>query len=79
MRAIKFLFWRLRNVVRPSRTEREIGDELTFHIQSRAEDLVRQGFSPTEAGRQARVDFGGIERYKEQCRDTRDARHRSTR
>jgi predicted permease len=71
VRAIKFLFWRLANFVRPSRTEREIGDELTFHIQSRAEDLARQGLSSADAARQARVEFGGIERYKEQCRDTR--------
>jgi predicted permease len=48
-----------------------MGDELTFHIQSRAEDLVRKGLSSTAAERQARLDFGGIERYKEQCRDTR--------
>ena len=71
MRAIKFLLWRLRNFVRPSRTEREIGDELAFHIQSRAEHLASQGLSSTEAARQARLDFGGMERYKEQCRDTR--------
>ena len=48
-----------------------MGDELTFHIQSRADDLVRIGLSSIEAKRQARLDFGGIERYKEQCRDTR--------
>jgi predicted permease len=48
-----------------------MGDELTFHIQSRAEDLVRKGLSSTDAERQARLDFGGIEHYKEQCRDTR--------
>jgi predicted permease len=71
VRAVRSLIWRLGNVVRPSRTEREMGDELTFHIQSRAEDLVRKGLSATAAERQARLDFGGIERYKEQCRDTR--------
>ena len=48
-----------------------MGDELAFHIQSRAEDLVRQGLSASDGGRQARLDFGGVERYKEQCRDTR--------
>jgi predicted permease len=46
-------------------------DELTFHIQSRAEDLVRQGLSSPDAERRARLDFGGVERYREQCRDTR--------
>ena len=71
MRAVRSLIWRLGNLVRPSRTEREMGEELTFHIQSRAEDLVRKGLSSTAAERQARLDFGGIERYKEQCRDTR--------
>ena len=71
MRGVKFLIWRVGNLVRPSRTEREMGDELAFHIQSRADELVRSGLSSTEAERQARLDFGGIERYKEQCRDTR--------
>ncbi len=71
MRGVRSLIWRLGNLVRPSRTEREMGDELTFHIQSRADDLVRRGLSSRDAERQARLDFGGIERYKEQCRDTR--------
>jgi predicted permease len=71
VRAVRSLIWRLGNLVRPSRTEREMGDELTFHIQSRAEDLVRKGLSSTAAERQARLDFGRVERYKEQCRDTR--------
>ena len=71
MRAVRSLLWRFRNLVRTSRTEREMRDELTFHIQSRAEDLVRKGLSSTAAERQARLDFGGIERYTEQCRDTR--------
>jgi predicted permease len=69
--AVRSLIWRLGHLVRPSRMEREMGDELAFHIQSRAEDLVREGLSQQDAERQARLDFGGIERYKEQCRDTR--------
>ena len=48
-----------------------MGDELTFHLESRTEDLVRQGLSPAAAARQARLEFGGMEHYKEQCRDTR--------
>src|SRR6185503_10880505 len=48
-----------------------MGDELTFHLERRAEDLVRQGLSPAAAARQARLEFGGMEHYKEQCRDTR--------
>lgn len=71
MRVVRSLIWRLGNLVRPSRAEREMRDELTFHIQCRAEDLVREGLSSRDADRQARLDFGGVERYKEHCRDTR--------
>ena len=48
--------WRFGNLVRPSRTEREMREELTFHIQSRAEDLVRKGLSASDADRQARLE-----------------------
>jgi len=45
--------------------------ELRFHIEAFAEDLVRRGVPREEALRQARVEFGGIERAKEECREAR--------
>ena len=45
--------------------------ELRFHIEALAEDLVRRGMARGEALRRARVEFGGIERAKEECRDAR--------
>ena len=46
--------------------------ELRFHIEARAEDLARSsGLSGEEALRQARIEFGGVERAKEECRDAR--------
>lgn len=54
-----------------SRMEREMDTELRFHIEAYAQDLVRNGVSREEALRRARIEFGGIERAKEECRDVR--------
>jgi len=47
----------------------EMEAELRAHIQLRADDLERSGLPRAEAERQARVEFGGIERYKEECQE----------
>ena len=39
----------------------DMDDELRFHIEAYADDLVRAGLSPEEARRRARVEFGGVE------------------
>jgi putative ABC transport system permease protein len=49
--------------------EAGLAEELRFHMQSRAEDLMRSGRSPEEAARQARIEFGAVEAYKESCRE----------
>jgi putative ABC transport system permease protein len=49
--------------------EREMDAELRFHIEARAEDLMRGGMSREEAMRRARIEFGGIERVKEEGRE----------
>ena len=54
---------------RRSRVEREMEDELRSHLQNRADDLERHGLSRAEAERQARIEFGGYQRHKEECRD----------
>jgi putative ABC transport system permease protein len=59
----------LRTIFRRTRLEREMSDELHFHIDAYADDLVRSGVPRDEAVRRARADFGGIERAKEECRD----------
>ena len=61
----------LRGVTRRSRLDREMDAELRFHIEAFADDLVRGGMSRAEALRRARIEFGGIERAKEECRDAR--------
>jgi predicted permease len=62
-------FWR--SAVHRSEMEREMADELQFHLEQRAEDLAaRRGLSPDEARRIARIEFGSVERYKEENRQS---------
>jgi putative ABC transport system permease protein len=62
-------WWRA--VAQRSRLENEMDAELRFHIEAFAEDLIRSGVPHQEALRRARIEFGGIERAKEECRDAR--------
>jgi hypothetical protein len=45
--------------------------EVRFHIEEFAEDLIRTGVPREEALRKARIEFGGVERVKEECREAR--------
>jgi putative ABC transport system permease protein len=56
--------------LRRAQTEHDLGDELQSHIQLRVDDLERFGLSRAEAVRQARIEFGSPERFKEECRET---------
>ncbi len=59
---------------RRRRFEADMAEELAFHLQSRIDDLVAAGLSPDEAVRRARLEFGGVELYKERSRDSRRSR-----
>jgi len=52
-----------------SQIDNEMEEELHSHIQNRADDLERAGLNRTEAERRARIEFGGRDRYKEECRE----------
>jgi predicted permease len=49
--------------------EREMDNELRFHIEHYAEDLVKEGVPIHEAKRRAQAEFGAIEARKEECRE----------
>ena len=55
--------------LRSSRAESELEEELRAHVQRRAEDLQRGGMTREDAQRRARIEFGGGEKYKEECRE----------
>jgi putative ABC transport system permease protein len=61
----------LRAALRRSHSEHEMHAELRFHIDVYTDDLVRTGVPREEALRRARIEFGSVERAKEECRDAR--------
>ncbi len=63
---LRFLHWP--SLFRRERFEGEMADEFAFHLQARTEDLIRGGLSAPEAKRRARLEFGGKERYRAECR-----------
>jgi len=66
----RFRSW-VRAILRHTRVENEMDAELRFHIDAQTDDLVRSGVPHSEAVRRARLEFGGVEQTKEQCRDAR--------
>ncbi|MFZ0521135.1 MAG: ABC transporter permease [Candidatus Acidiferrales bacterium] len=62
-------WWRAN--LRRARVENEMDSELRFHLEARAADLERTGVSRQEALRRARLEFGGVDKTKEECREVR--------
>jgi hypothetical protein len=58
-----------RALVAPSAVEREIDDELRYHLERDAESFAGQGLTAEEARRAALRAFGGLEPAREAMRD----------
>ena len=54
--------------------EDSLDEEVRFHLDAYAEDLVRSGVSRREARRRARIHFGSVEGMKDGCRQARGLR-----
>jgi putative ABC transport system permease protein len=65
---------KVRALLTPRRVERELDDELRFHLEMETEQNLRRGMRPREARREAYRRFGGVERFKEQTREVRGTR-----
>jgi putative ABC transport system permease protein len=65
---------RLRALLRRSEMERELDEELRYHIEQQTEQNIRLGMNPEEARYAARKAFGGVEQARERSRDTRGVR-----
>jgi predicted permease len=68
---ISDLKFRLRALFRRAAVERELDDELRFHLEHEIAKHVAAGMPRNEAERRARLSFGGVDRIKD---DTRVAR-----
>ena len=62
-----FRSW-LRATTFRSRLEREMDEELAFHLESATQEFIRRGVAPAEAARRAKIELGGIPTQKEQMR-----------
>src|SRR6266702_2997925 len=62
---------RLRSLFRWAQADQELDDELRDHLERKTEEYVAKGIAPEEAQRRARLDLGGAEKVKEECRDAR--------
>ena len=69
MKLLDSLRFRMATFFRRSQMNAEMEEELRSHIQHRADDLVRSGLSRAESERRARIEFGGREKFKEQCQE----------
>lgn len=56
------------------RLEARMTEEMLFHLEQYTEDLVLGGVPRDEATRRARLEFGGVEGLKEDCREARGLR-----
>ena len=62
---------RLRSIFRRSQVERELDEELRFHLEARIQHEIVAGRKPEEARRVALRALAGMEQRKEECRDMR--------
>jgi len=71
MRWLYKLPLRFRSVFRKQNVEKELSDELRFHLEKLIEEKVAKGMMPEEARYSALRELGGVEQIKEECRDAR--------
>ncbi len=62
---------RLRALVSRDRVERELDDELGFHLEMQIRKNLAAGMNELDAGREARIQFGAGDSVAEECRDQR--------
>jgi putative ABC transport system permease protein len=73
-RWLRMLALRWRSLFRRREVERELDDELRYHVERQVAEYVAGGMDPAAARTAALQAFGGIEFQKEQVRDTRGLR-----
>jgi putative ABC transport system permease protein len=60
-----------KRLLKKNELERQLDNELRFHFERQVSDAIQQGMSEAEARRRARLDFGGVDQVKEECREAR--------
>jgi putative ABC transport system permease protein len=68
---MKALLTRLKAVLFARRLDRDLDDEVGFHLDMMTAEYVRRGMSDEDARREARRNFGGVTQVKEEYRERR--------
>src|SRR5260370_24134885 len=71
MRWLQSVLHRIRNLFRKDSLESETDQELRFHLEHEIAQHVSRGMSAGEARRAALLEFGGVDQFKEECREAR--------
>jgi predicted permease len=71
MRWTRKLRLRLRSLLRRVRVEKELDEELGFHLERLTEEHIAAGMAPGDARHAALREMGGLDQRKEECRDAR--------
>ncbi len=71
---IRRVMHRVWALLRRNSAEMDLSDELRFHIEQETDAAIARGMSPAAARTEALRRFGGVERFKEECRDVRGVR-----
>jgi macrolide transport system ATP-binding/permease protein len=70
MTLLRVLWCRLSGLLRKGSLERDLDDELHFHLHMETAENVRRGMAPAEARSAALRRFGGVAQIKETYRET---------
>lgn len=70
MRWLNDLRFRLKALLTRSEMETDLDDEFAFHIEMEARKNIAAGMTEERALREARLKFGGAERFKETARES---------
>ena len=73
MNVLKTIWRRIRSLGQRREMQREIDEELHFHIEQRTAENIANGMTADEAVREARKRFGNMQSVREECRETRGA------
>ena len=66
---LRLIYTRLYGLLRKSRVEQEMEEELRFHLRMRTRENIEHGMKPDEAEREARRRFGNVGRIKDLGRE----------
>src|SRR2546425_13009900 len=74
MRLARRFGLKFRSLFRRSRVEKDLEDELQYHIQCQIAEYIAAGLSPKKARIAAVRSMGGFEQIKNECRGSRGTR-----